>query len=114
MAFLHLRDLVFSPKILLLLPILLLAGLLARIAYNLYYHPLAKYRGPWYARSFSLFDAMISVRKVENHWLMDLTRKYGVDEPIRIAPNMLLFPKPSSLKGEHGCQSGTKVTCVLT
>lgn len=108
MAFLKLGDLAFSPKLLLFLPAVILAGLLARIVYNLYFHPLAKYHGPWYARSFSLFDALISVRKVENHWLMDLTRKYGTDEPIRIAPNMLLFPKPSSLKGNHDVRLGQR------
>ena len=96
MAFLKLGDL--APTLLLLLPAIVLALLLSRITYNLYFHPLAKYRGPWYARSFSLFDAIISLRKIENHWLMDLTKTYGWDEPIRIAPNMLLFPKPSSLK----------------
>jgi hypothetical protein len=96
MAILTLGNLAFFPALLLLLPAVVLALLLSRITYNLYFHPLAKYHGPWYARSFSLVDALISVRKIENHWLLDLTKRYGTDEPIRIAPNMLLFPKPSS------------------
>ena len=79
-----------------------LAGLLtllfARAIYNLCFHPLTKYRGPWYTSSFSLFGALISVKQIEPKWLMSLTKKYGTDEPIRISPNMLLFPKPSSLK----------------
>ena len=93
MAFLHLRDLAFSPYFLLVVPAVVLVALFARIIYNLYFHPLANYRGPWYACSFSLFDALVSVRKVENHWLMSLTEKYGWDKPIRIAPNMLLVSK---------------------
>ena len=72
--------------------------LFARIVYNLYFHPLAKYRGPWYTSSFSLIGALISVRQIENEWLLNLTRKYGTDKPIRISPTMLMFPKPSSLK----------------
>src|ERR1700760_26920 len=88
---------ILSPTLLVLLaaPVILL---FARIIYNLFLHPLAKYRGPWYTSSFSLIGALISVRQIENHWLLGLTRKYGTDEPIRISPNMLLFPKPSSLK----------------
>ena len=48
-----------------------------RIFRNLYFHPLSKFPGPWYAASFSLTAAIMSVRKVEPQWLQGLVKKYG-------------------------------------
>lgn len=48
-----------------------------RILYNLYLHPLAKFHGPWYAASFSLIPAIISVLRIEPQWLLSLTKRYG-------------------------------------
>lgn len=69
-----------------------------RILYNLYLHPLAKFHGPWYAASFSLIPAIISVLRIEPQWLLSLTKRYGTDKPIRIAPSLLLFPQPAAIK----------------
>lgn len=54
-----------------------LASLFSRIVYNLYLHPLSKFPGPWYAASFSIVGALISVQKREPQWLMSLVRRYG-------------------------------------
>src|SRR3978361_386828 len=56
---------------------LIFAGLLSRIVYNLRLHPLSGFPGPWYAASFSLVGAVISVQKKEPQWLLSLVRKYG-------------------------------------
>ncbi|KAF2015783.1 cytochrome P450 [Aaosphaeria arxii CBS 175.79] len=77
---------------------LLVLSLLARIVYMQYFHPLAKFQGPWYATSFSVVGALISIKKKEPEFFMSLVRKYGSEQPIRISPTMLLFPKPSALK----------------
>ncbi|TGO71902.1 hypothetical protein BELL_0515g00030 [Botrytis elliptica] len=80
-----------------------------RIIYNLYFHPLAKFRGPWYSSCFSLPLAIISIKRWEHQWVDGLIKKYGSvlsspdnnlsgDAPIRVAPEMLLFPRPSALK----------------
>ncbi|KAF7914933.1 hypothetical protein EAE99_010354 [Botrytis elliptica] len=69
-----------------------------RIIYNLYFHPLAKFRGPWYSSCFSLPLAIISIKRWEHQWVDGLIKKYGRDAPIRVAPEMLLFPRPSALK----------------
>ena len=53
------------------------SALALRIVYRLYFHPLAKYPGPWYAASTSLSVALISVFKVEPQWLHSLVKKYG-------------------------------------
>lgn len=53
------------------------ATLFSRIVYNLFFHPLSKFPGPWYAASFSVVDALVSVQKKEPQWLMSLVRKHG-------------------------------------
>ncbi|KAK8081260.1 Cytochrome p450 [Apiospora saccharicola] len=81
---------------------LLLVGLISaaavRIVRNVYLHPLSKFPGPWYAAATSLTSAIVSWRRAEPQWLLGLTRKYGTDQPIRISPSILLFPRPSALK----------------
>ncbi|KAF2106197.1 cytochrome P450 [Lophiotrema nucula] len=73
-------------------------SLLGRILYLQFVHPLSKFPGPWYATSFSLVGALISIKKKEPEFFMYLVRMYGTDRPIRISPTMLLFPRPSALK----------------
>lgn len=62
---------------LMLLPVALFSALCLRVFYRLYWHPLAKYPGPWYAATTSLSVALISVFKVEPQWLHGLVKKYG-------------------------------------
>ncbi|KAF6814624.1 cytochrome p450 [Colletotrichum plurivorum] len=95
----------------------ILLALLLRIIYNLYFHPLSRFHGPWYAASFSIVNATISVFKKEPQWILSLVQRYGgrsyfinlqacsvnpltteADKPIRIAPGVLLFPQPAALK----------------
>ncbi|PSN69121.1 cytochrome P450 [Corynespora cassiicola Philippines] len=76
----------------------LLTAVLSRIFYHQYLHPLSKFPGPWYATSFSLFGALVSVKQKEPEFFMYLVRKYGTDKPIRVSPTMLLFPRHSALK----------------
>jgi hypothetical protein len=56
---------------------LILASLISRIVYMQKFHPLSKFPGPWYATSFSVFGAIISVRQQEPAFLMSLVKKYG-------------------------------------
>jgi hypothetical protein len=55
----------------------ILASLISRIVYMQKFHPLSKFPGPWYATSFSVFGAIISVRQQEPAFLMSLVKKYG-------------------------------------
>lgn len=55
----------------------LFAALLLRIIFCQYFHPLAKFPGPWWATSFSLVGALISVRYREPQFLTYLVKKYG-------------------------------------
>ena len=49
----------------------------SRIFYLQCLHPLAKFPGPWYATSFSVVGAIISVKKKEPEFFMYLVKKYG-------------------------------------
>ena len=62
---------------LVLLAVAVFSAFALRIFYRLYWHPLAKYPGPWYAASTSLSVALISVFKVEPQWLHGLIKEYG-------------------------------------
>ncbi|CZR58264.1 related to pisatin demethylase / cytochrome P450 monooxygenase [Phialocephala subalpina] len=85
-------------EILMLIAVAIASSLFFRAFYNISLHPLSKYPGPWYTSAFSLSGAIISVLRIEPHWLHGLVKKYGTNTPIRISPTMLLFPKPSALK----------------
>jgi hypothetical protein len=67
-----------------------LVVLSARIFYLQYLHPLAKFPGPWYATSFSIVGAIISVRKKEPEFFMYLVNKYG--GMFRSTPRTPSFP----------------------
>ncbi|ODH48046.1 hypothetical protein GX48_05811 [Paracoccidioides brasiliensis] len=76
-------------------PALILA---ARVIYRLRFHPLAQFQGPWYAAATSLTLAALSLVRLDIVWIEYLVKKYGRRHPIRIQPNLLLFPHPSALK----------------
>jgi hypothetical protein len=61
----------------LVLSVMVVVALLTRILYCQFLHPLANFPGPWYATSFSLIGAIVSVRRKEPEFLMYLVRKYG-------------------------------------
>ena len=63
--------------VLILLAVITCSALFVRIFHNLYLHPLSKFPGPWYAASFSLSGAVISVLQIEPQWLQGLVNKYG-------------------------------------
>lgn len=59
----------------------LFAALLSRIFYMQFLHPLSKFPGPWYATSFSVVGAIISIKKKEPEFFMYLVKKYGSRSP---------------------------------
>ncbi|KAF2993312.1 hypothetical protein E8E13_000692 [Curvularia kusanoi] len=81
-----------------ILSLLVLSALAFRIIHTQFLHPLSAFPGPWYLSSFSLSMALISLTKREPEYLMYLISKYGSENPIRISPTMLLFPRADALK----------------
>lgn len=70
---------------------------IADVVYKLYFHPLAKYPGPFLAKITNLYSAYHS-------WKGDIPidqwrchQKYG--DKVRYAPNKVMFNSASSLKG---------------
>ncbi|KAK5659954.1 hypothetical protein OQA88_13419 [Cercophora sp. LCS_1] len=60
------------------------AILAVRFIYNLYFHPLAKYPGPWYLAISSLPLACIAILIDETEYILRLIKKHGDgDKPIR-------------------------------
>jgi hypothetical protein len=57
--------------------LIIFTALLSRILYMQKLHPLAGFPGPWYATSFSVVGAVISVKQREPEFLMSLVKKYG-------------------------------------
>ncbi|KAK2735172.1 hypothetical protein FQN55_002262 [Onygenales sp. PD_40] len=78
--------------------VLFVTFFIVRSFYRIYWHPLAKYPGPAYAACSSIPSAIISVLRKEPQWIQHLVKQYGNDTPIRILPNLLVFPQPSALK----------------
>jgi hypothetical protein len=58
------------------------AALLLRIVYCQFFHPLSKFPGPWWATSFSVVGAVISVKYKEPQFLTYLIEKYGSTYPL--------------------------------
>ncbi|KAF4499425.1 Isotrichodermin C-15 hydroxylase [Fusarium agapanthi] len=66
------------------------------IVYRLFFHPLSKYPGPFWAR-ISEFPAYYHTKKQNRHiWLWQLQQKYG--PKFRIAPDSVLINTPTGLK----------------
>lgn len=55
----------------------IVTALVSRIAYTQWSHPLSTFPGPWYATSFSIVGAIISVKRREPEFLTYLIKKYG-------------------------------------
>ena len=64
----------------------IILSLLSHIVYRQFFHPLSKFPGPWWATSFSLVGALISVSKREPQFFMYLVGKYGSMLPPLVVP----------------------------
>lgn len=69
------------------------AAILSRIVYMQCLHPLSKFPGPWYATSFSIVGAIISIKKKEPEFFMHLVRKYGSKSFVLRFPLTPQFPQ---------------------
>ncbi|KAI1499291.1 cytochrome P450 [Biscogniauxia marginata] len=80
-----------------------IALLLSQVIYNLYFHPLANYPGPFLARSSMLWRFWHSMGGKFHRVIEDNHRKYGT--VFRVGPNELSFASVSAFKTIYGNRS---------
>lgn len=79
----------------------LLAALqVATYVYNLFFHPLRQFPGPFACRISVLPSALHSLTGNGITWIVDMHRIYG--DVVRIAPNELSFSGPHALRDIYG------------
>ncbi|KAI1342844.1 cytochrome P450 [Xylariaceae sp. FL0016] len=94
------------PDMFPLLMTLAICYIVSVIVYRLFFHPLAKIPGPFWAR-LSGYPAFWYALKKERHvWLWDLQEKYG--PTFRIAPNSVLVNTPSGFESIYGRDANVK------
>ncbi|KAF3760420.1 hypothetical protein M406DRAFT_52939 [Cryphonectria parasitica EP155] len=78
----------------------LAAVVLCHVTYNLCFHPLAKFPGPFWARASLLWRFWHTMRGRSHRVIQDMHRKYG---PVfRVSPNELSFASAASWKAIYG------------
>ncbi|KAM0426682.1 hypothetical protein ACHAPT_007998 [Fusarium lateritium] len=96
MSFQLVAERVSPLQVLLLVSSLALSYIVSTVVYRLYFHPLAKYPGPFWAR-ISAFPAYYHTQKKDRHiWFWQLQQQYGPS--FRITPNSVLVNTPTGLK----------------
>lgn len=76
--------------------IAVIISLVSHTVYNLYFHPLSKFPGPWYAGISEFFFAYTIVSGSGYLTMRDLHEKYG--EVVRVAPGELSYSSANSWK----------------
>lgn len=86
-------DVPTVAKVVASITMIVVGALLYRIVYNIYFHPLPKFPGPWYAAATSITDALYSYNRQELPWFQSLVKKYGRKSPLPSQPpHPLLIP----------------------
>ncbi|KAI8633278.1 cytochrome P450 [Xylariaceae sp. FL1651] len=79
-----------------LLTLLCLSYFISVIVYRLYFHPLAKFPGPFWARISAIPAYYYTLKKDRHVWLLRLQQKYGPN--FRITPNSVLLNTPTAFR----------------
>ncbi|KAH6680968.1 cytochrome P450 [Halenospora varia] len=74
--------------------------LVSNFIYNLYFHPLRSYPGPWYCRISRLWAFIQVTRGFFPYKVANLHEKYG--EVVRVAPNELMYTSPDAWQTIYG------------
>lgn len=76
--------------------------------YNLYFHPLASYPGPFAARASRLWYIRALLKGTLHTEVLDLHRKYG--SVVRLAPDELAYNDPDAWRDIYGYRPGKPET----
>lgn len=86
-----------------LLLILPLVGIVTRILYCIYFHPLAKYPGPFFAKFTSIYPMLAMFKMNRIRWQHKMLETYG--SPVRVGTNELYFSDMKSWQDIYGQSS---------
>ncbi|EXK33073.1 hypothetical protein FOXG_05969 [Fusarium oxysporum f. sp. lycopersici 4287] len=96
MAIINAVAILSSSQIIWGITCLLFCYIAAVVVYRLYFHPLAKYPGPFWARISAVPAYYYTLRQDRHVWFWQLQEKYG--PAFRITPNSVLINTPTGLK----------------
>ena len=106
MAVKHAPPEVSHPSLLLTITVVSVTYLFNIAFYRLYFHPLAKYPGPLWAR-LSTLPSWWHTRKQDRHiWLLRLQQEYGTT--FRYRPDAVLINTPTAFKTIFGPRGNVK------
>ncbi|KAH8838541.1 hypothetical protein MCOR27_008396 [Pyricularia oryzae] len=78
-----------------------------RAIYNIWFHPLSKYPGPWYAATTNLVYYIADITGYRERWILRQHQKYG--EVVRTGPIRLSYTSASAWKDIVGHRSAGKL-----
>lgn len=94
------------PSLVITSTVLLATYLFSVAIYRLYFHPLAKYPGPFWAR-LTVFPSWWYTRSQDRHvWLLSLQKQYGTT--FRYRPDAVLINTPTAFKTIFGPRGNVK------
>ncbi|KAI7230270.1 hypothetical protein KC330_g7052 [Hortaea werneckii] len=106
MAIANLLPEVSYPHLVLTTGLIAITYLLSAVVYRLYFHPLAKYPGPFWAR-LSVIPSWWHTQKQDRHvWLYSLQEEYGTT--FRYRPDAVLVNTPTAFKTIFGPRGNVK------
>lgn len=99
-------SLVPYPNLVLTTAVIAVTYVVSVAVYRLYFHPLAKYPGPFWAR-LTVFPSWWHTRTQDRHvWLLELQQKYGTT--FRYRPDAVLINTPTAFKTLFGPRGNVK------
>ncbi|EED16074.1 cytochrome P450 monooxygenase, putative [Talaromyces stipitatus ATCC 10500] len=84
---------------------LALAWTISKVVYNLYFHPLHSYPGPFLGRAFSIYISILELSGTQHNKVKEWHDTYG--EVVRIAPNSLSYNSSQAWEEICGHRSGS-------
>jgi hypothetical protein len=79
------------------------AYLCLAVIYRIWFHPLAKYPGPFLAKFTDIYPMVAMFKMTRCHWQNEMIQKYG--SPVRVATNQLFFADMKSWVDIYGQSS---------
>lgn len=100
MHFEDLTDTLSGPNILRLGTLTLVCYILHTIVYSLFFHPLARYPGPLWARLSTIPSWWHTLKKDRHIWLFRLQERYGTT--VRYRPDSVMLNTPDAFRSIYG------------